>query len=281
MEHEETVVKIIATKKIPIDMISSSSIQARQTQVTKGLEIFAEQIRKIGLIQPIVVYQKGDKYELIVGQRRFHAHRDVLEWPEILAMIIEKPEDDMMATTISWLENEARQKMSNQDKIRHVANMHAQKTPMAEIATILGITYKEVQACIGLPRVPDKVREAVERGEIPASIAMRATDAKGFEKGRSSEAKGDDVLDLAKRILENQLTNKEQLNVIDFGQNNPDSTNDELLTDGIKNTTETINIDLQSSDMKRLERYARNNNHRTTSEAATELILDSLNQSGD
>jgi len=142
-EQDEVEVKVIKTTKIPTDKIQLSNLQARQSQVTKGLEAFAEQIRKIGLIQPIVVYQSGDKYELLVGQRRYYAHKDVLHWPEIFAMIIEKPKDDLLATTISWLENEARQKMVNRDVIRHVANLYSEETSKKDIAKILGIPYKK------------------------------------------------------------------------------------------------------------------------------------------
>ena len=127
---EENNVEIVVkeTKKILIDKIQMSNLQARQSGVSKGLEIFAEQIRKIGLIQPVVVYEiDGGMYELIVGQRRFLAHKDVLKWTEIMAMIIEKPSTDMMSTTISWLENEARLKMTMKDKMKLVAEMYAEK----------------------------------------------------------------------------------------------------------------------------------------------------------
>ncbi len=279
-EENQVEIKVIETKKIPIDKIQTSNLQARQTQVTKNLEIFAEQIRKIGLIQPVVVYLKDNKYELIVGQRRYYAHKEVLHWNEILAMIIEKPKDDMMATTISWLENEARQKMQNRDKIRHVVNMYSQKYTHQEIADTLGIKIKEVKGCIGLPRVPNVVREAVERGEILAHIAIRATDAKEFEKNVTSEDNGDDVLDLAKQISQNHLTDKQIDNMVSYGEENSNVDNKELLKDGIVNTREQIIVDLQSSDMNRLKKYAENNNKSKTS-AATDLILDGLKDSGD
>lgn len=279
-EGTEVAIKVIETKKIPIDKIQLRDTQARQSQVTKNLEIFAEQIRDVGLIQPIVVYPVGDKYELIVGQRRYYAHKNVLQWDEILAMIIEKPKDDMMATTISWLENEARQKMQAKDKIRHVINMYAQKYSMKEIGEQLGIKINEVKACIGLPRVPDIVREAVERGEISADVAIKATDAKRFEKGDTSEEAGNDVLDLAKKIFEHKLKDKQIKSLVNYGKENPGSDNTTLLNDGIINTMEQVTVDLQSSDMKRLTKYAENNDQNKAS-AAANLILEGLEQSGD
>lgn len=280
-EQDEVEVKVIKTEKIPIDKIQLGNLQARQLQVTKGLEIFAEQIRKVGLIQPIVVYPVGEKFELIVGQRRYYAIKDVLQWPEILAMIIEKPKDDMMTTTISWLENVARQKMSNKDMMRHVASMFSTVT-IPEIAKILSITQKQVNACIALPRVPDVVREAVESGEIYPDVAVRATDAKHFVKSETPEEKGNDVLDLAKKIQENQLTESQKENLVDYGQQNPDTNNEKLLTDGIKNVVESIRLDLSASNMKRLERYTDNDDElKTKGDAAAKLVVEGLDQSGD
>ena len=276
---EEVAIKVIKTTKIPTDKIKMGSIQARQSQVTKGLDRFAEQIRKIGLIQPIVVYPDGDGYELVVGQRRYLAHK-ILKLNEIFAMIIDTPKDSIRATTISWLENEARQKMQNKDKIRHVVNMYSQKYSQKEIARELGILLKEVKACIGLPRTPDVVREAVERGEIPIVLAIRATDAKGFDKGTTSEDEGNDVLDLARQIHKNKLTEKQINNMQEYGETNPDATNNELMVDGIVNTSEQLTIDLQSSDMERLDKYAKNNDQ-SRSSAAANLILDGLKEYGD
>jgi len=191
------------TKKIPIDKIQMSNLQARQSGVSKGLEIFAEQIRKIGLIHPVVVYEiDGGMYELIVGQRRFLALRDVLKWTEIMSCIIEKPASDMMTVTISLIETSSHLKLTMKDKIRFIQGMYDERISIREISKQLGISTKEVKAGVGLLGVPDIVREAVQSGEISADLAVRATDAKNFEKYITDESKGQDVLDLAKLMME-------------------------------------------------------------------------------
>ena len=87
-------IKDLETKEIPVDKISPSQHVSRLTNITKNLEVFAENIKKVGLIQPIVVYPKGEGYVLIVGQRRLLAVRDVLKLEKILARIIEEPKSD-------------------------------------------------------------------------------------------------------------------------------------------------------------------------------------------
>ena len=282
MSGEEKIqIEYIETKQIEMDKIQLNELQARQINVTKGLEIFSEQIRSVGLIQPIVVYKIGDNYELLVGQRRYYACKDFLKWERIRAEIIKKPKDSKMATTISWLENEARQKMSNKDMMRLVATMLADRTPKAEIAKTLGITQAKVDTCMGLPSVPDVVREAVEKNVITPEAAIRATIAKHFHKWETPESEGDDVLDLAKKMDQHGIKEGQAKNMADYSAENPEATNEEIIKDGPISTQETVAFDLSSSENKRLERYRKNNNLTSKGAAARDLVLDGLDQAGE
>jgi ParB family chromosome partitioning protein len=279
-EENEVIVKQIETKKIPIDKIKTSNLQVRVTNVTKGLEVFAEQIRKVGLIQPVVVYKKDDYYELLAGQRRYLAHKDILKWQEILAMIIEEPKSHMMKKTISWLENEARAKMSNKDKLKWIAEMYSEKITISDIAKTLGVSQDEVKSAINLPRVPDVVREAVQKGEIDPVTAVRATDAKRFEKGVTPEKDGGVVLDLAKKMMQNNVTKNQMENMIEYAENNPEADTKELLSEGIKNVREKLSLELLVNDAKRLERYAKSQ-EKTKAEAAIDLVIEGLDDHGE
>ncbi len=267
------------TKKIPIDKIQVSNLHVRQSAVTKDLEILAKSIRKIGgLISPVVVFEiDGGMYELIVGQRRFLAYKHILKWTEIMAMIIEKPTSDMMKVTISFMETSSQTKITEKDRMKVINDMYAELIPIQKIGEILGITTQKVKACIQLPRVPDVVRDAVENGEIPVRIAVRATDAMNFEKYITDESKGADVLNLAKKLIENKFTMSQLRACEEFGKSNPDATNEEIMQGGIDNSKVTIQVHLTSSDNRRIERYAENNG--LSFEAARlKLILDTLDE---
>ena len=263
-EYYDAIV-IKETKKIPVDKIQVSKFHVRQYGISKGLEILAKSIHKIGgLISPVVVYEiDGGMYELIVGQRRFLAYKDILKWTEIMAMIIEKPASDKISQSIvrilNYDECMTRNKMTQKDKINVITNMYAEHIPIKKIGEDLGITTKEVKACVKLPRVPDVVRDAVVNGEISVDLAVRATDARNFEKYDTDESKGADVLELAKLLMENKLTAHQQFSTVKFGESNPDATNEEIMQGGIDNSKVTIQVHLTSSDNRRLERYAENN----------------------
>ena len=281
-EYYDAIV-IKETKKIPIDKIQVSNLHVRQSAVTKDLEILAKNIRKTGgLLIPVVVFEiDGGMYELIVGQRRFLAYKHILKWTEIMAMIIEKPTSDKISKSIvrilNYDECMTRTKMTQKDRMKVITDMYAEHIPIKKIGEILGITTQKVKACIQLPRVPDVVRDAVENGEIPVRIAVRATDAMNFEKYITDESKGADVLNLAKKLIENKFTMSQLRACEEFGKSNPDATNEEIMQGGIDNSKVTIQVHLTSSDNRRIERYAENNG--LSFEAARlKLILDTLDE---
>ena len=145
----------------------------------------------------------------------------------------------------------------------------------------LGMTEPEVKNCLQLPRVPDVVREAVQNGEITVESAVRATDAKQFEKFSTDESKGTDVLDLAKKMMGATLTNKQKVGAVDFGSNNPDASNEDIIQGAVDNTVVTVTVDLTSSNNKRLERYTESNDLSSKNIAAANLILDGLTEAGE
>lgn len=283
-EEDDVVIKHVETKKIPVDSIQLSELQARLKDVTIGLDIFAEQIRPYGLIQPIVVYEEGDKYELLVGQRRYYAHKDELKWTNILAMIIEKPESDDMSRTISWLENVARKQMSNTDKIRHVTNMLGKGATQDEVSKALGISIAEVKRAVKLPSTPIVVQKACEKGEISIDNAIKATNAKNYDKGFSEESMGDDVLDLARKMEDmgdRAPTFPEISNISEYVYDNPKADNETLLEEGIQSTEEIIKINLSNSEGRRLGSFQKKNSLTSKSAAARDLLLDGLDRVGE
>lgn len=283
-EEDDVIIKPIETKKIPVDSIKLNELQARLKDVTVGLKDFAEQIRPYGLIQPIVVYQSGNEYELLVGQRRYYAHKDILEWSKILAMIIEKPDDDEMSKTISWLENVARKQMSNSDIMRHVAEMLGKGRTQKQVAEALRISQSLVKRALRLPSTPNVVREACEKGEISIDNAIKATNAKNFDKYDSDESEGEGVLDLARKMeaLGEKAPSKPEIeNMADYSADNPTATNEDLLTTGKQSTEEKIVFNVSNSEGKRLSSYQKKNSLTSKSAAARDLVLDGLDRVGE
>ena len=59
--------------RIPVELIEPNPYQPRMTFASEAMQELADSIRTFGLIQPITVRRKGDKYQIISGERRYRA----------------------------------------------------------------------------------------------------------------------------------------------------------------------------------------------------------------
>ena len=50
--------------EIQVKDIEVSDLNVRKTEILKDIDALAENISRYGLLQPVVVLQKGDKYDL-------------------------------------------------------------------------------------------------------------------------------------------------------------------------------------------------------------------------
>jgi len=62
-------------REIPLDLIGPNPYQPREAFDEESLRELADSIREHGLIQPVIVRQLGEKYEVIAGERRLRACR--------------------------------------------------------------------------------------------------------------------------------------------------------------------------------------------------------------
>ena len=62
---------------LPLDQITPSPLQPRQEFRSEHFQELVESIRERGIIQPLIVRKVDDKYELIAGERRWRAAREL------------------------------------------------------------------------------------------------------------------------------------------------------------------------------------------------------------
>jgi ParB family chromosome partitioning protein len=62
-------------EEIPVAKIEPNPAQPRQVFDEDALQELAASIKEVGLLQPIVVRQHGDGFEVIMGERRLRAHQ--------------------------------------------------------------------------------------------------------------------------------------------------------------------------------------------------------------
>jgi len=84
---------------LEIDRIDPNPVQPRRTFEPALLEELAQSIRSNGIIQPLVVRQHGDRYQLVAGERRWRAAR-LAGLAEVPAVVESVPDDRLLEITL-------------------------------------------------------------------------------------------------------------------------------------------------------------------------------------
>ena len=93
-EEIEQAAATLPASEIPEGLIDANPYQPRSEVHDADLVELANSLREHGLVQPIVVRAKGERYELIAGQRRLAAARR-LGWGKVLVRVLDVDDRQM------------------------------------------------------------------------------------------------------------------------------------------------------------------------------------------
>jgi len=145
---------------IDLQKIDPSPYQHRRHFDEDKLKELAESIQSEGLIEPIIVRPKRDRYELIAGERRFRAVRDFTEMETIQAQIVIA--GDLQARRISAAENLQREDLSAIEAIEAIVEIvDAELIEDVEYLSMGETPADRVKSLLGKL---DSVRRSEERG---------------------------------------------------------------------------------------------------------------------
>lgn len=149
---------------VGIESIVPNRFQPRKEFDPDSLKELTDSIRNSGVIQPILVRQAGNQYELIAGERRWRACRalNITKVPAIL-----KEADDR--TLLEWaiIENTQRKDLNPVERGRAYRQLtEVFKLTHEEVAERMGIERSTVTNFIRLLDLPLEVQEEVSRGTI-------------------------------------------------------------------------------------------------------------------
>lgn len=151
-------------ENIPIDKIVPNPKQPRETLNPETLQELIESIKTLGLLQPILVRPKGEMYEIVAGERRYHAAK-VAGLKEI--PVIVKNIDDQTAWDIALTENLQREDLNPIEKAKafqyYIENFNVTQE---ELAQRLSISRSEVANFLRLLQLPPEIQEEVRRGSL-------------------------------------------------------------------------------------------------------------------
>ena len=161
---------------IPIDRITVVNPRVRNKRVFRGI---VENIAEVGLKRPITVTRRSESggpfYDLVCGQGRLEAFRDLGQTEVPALVVVADPDDCLIA---SLVENCARRQHQAADLLQDIGGMRLRGYSATEIARKTGLSYDYVHAVARLlERGEQRLLRAVEAGYLPISVAMQICEA--------------------------------------------------------------------------------------------------------
>ncbi|MEI7812956.1 MAG: ParB/RepB/Spo0J family partition protein [Ignavibacteria bacterium] len=165
--------------KIPIGNILPNPYQPRTVFDPEALEELKKSILSNGLIQPVTVRRSGiNQYELISGERRFRACKDI-GYKEIAAYIIKVDTKEAMLA-LALIENIQREKL-NAIEIAHAYRRLMDECMLSQddIALQVGKDRSTITNSVRLLKLPVEVQEAIINNKISAGHARALINVPG------------------------------------------------------------------------------------------------------
>lgn len=179
-------------QEIEIAKIFVSEANVRKMKATKGeLESLVASVKEKGVLQPVILVKRGDKYELPVGQCRFLAAKKA-GLKKIPAMVYDDISPVEMRV-ISAIENLQRIDLTQADRAAAVYDLKREFGTNKAVAKALGYTEGWVSFMLGFKGLPDEVKEMVEEKKL---TTQEAASLRHMLKWKPSK----EVVEVAKEI---------------------------------------------------------------------------------
>lgn len=186
---------------LPITSIVTNPDQPRKSFDETQLSELSDSIKQNGVLQPILVRKKGDKYEIVAGERRYQASKlaGLKEIPAIVREI-----DDAEVFQLALIENLQRSDLTPIEEARGYRQLLDTKGLTQEgLAKILSKSRSAIANTLRLMDLPQEVQDMMEEGQITAGHA-RAILAVPTEEGR---------IKLAQKVVAENLTVRQTENL--------------------------------------------------------------------
>ena len=186
---------------LSISEIVRNPNQPRKTFDEDKLAELADSIRQNGVLQPILVRRKGQKYEIVAGERRYQASK-LAGLKEIPAVVREIDDDKVFQ--LALIENLQRSDLSPIEEAKGYKQLLTSRSlTQEELAKILSKSRSAIANTLRLMDLPVEVQHMMEQGLLTAGHA-RAILAVPSEEGR---------IKLAKKVVTESLTVRQTENL--------------------------------------------------------------------
>jgi len=200
MRHDDHFVDLISSRPsgprirmIPVEKIDPNPHQARSE--LGNIQELMDSIRAKGVLEPILVRSLGSRFEIIAGERRFIASKNV-GLKELPCIEFDVPENEAME--IALIENLQRKDLDifeEADGLNGLIDLY--NYSHQEISEKIGKARSTITEILSLSRIPDSVRQIIKAGGVFSQSTL-------IEIARQKTV--DDMLTFARKIVDRRLT---------------------------------------------------------------------------
>ncbi len=187
----------VVDRSVDIELIDVNPSQARKTFDQEKLNELADSIRENGIIQPLVLTERGGRYVIVAGERRYRAAR--LAGLKSVPAVIRGYSDEELIE-LSLIENIQREDLNPVEEAKALKLLTEEKGYTQEALSVkIGRSRSAIANSIRLLSLPEKFYPLLENGSLTAGHAralLGLNDSSGTDRA-------------VKLILDNSLSVRE------------------------------------------------------------------------
>jgi ParB family transcriptional regulator, chromosome partitioning protein len=186
----------------PVDRLDPNPFQPRSAIDPERLAELQASIRASGIVQPILVRRRGERYQIIAGERRWRAAQ-ALGLASVPVTLRDVPDEQLLE--LALVENVQREDLTPLEEAQAFQRMQSELgLTQEEIARRVGRDRTTIANTLRLLRLPRELRELVGQGALDAghARALLALDAAPDQiaLGREAARKGLSVREVERRV---------------------------------------------------------------------------------
>ncbi len=172
-------------RDVPVAQITPNPFQPRQSFDSASLEELKTSIAEYGVLVPIIVRKRGDKFELIAGERRWRACA-ALQRATIPAIVRES--DDRDSLEVAIIENLQRENLNPLEEAAGVQYLIDEYgLTQEEVAYRLGKSRPAIANALRLLALPDPIKAMLNDGRLSAGHARALLSAPAAKRAALAE----------------------------------------------------------------------------------------------
>jgi ParB family chromosome partitioning protein len=181
--------------EVETDRLVPGRFQPRQDFAAEALESLAASIREQGIVQPIVVVPRGEKFEIVAGERRWRAA--VQAGLTRVPIVVRERRSDKEMLELSLVENLQREDLNPLEAAAAYARLREEfHLTQEDVARRVGKDRTTIANALRLLKLPASVREKIRDGSLSA----------GHARALAALVSADDQERLADEILRRALS---------------------------------------------------------------------------